>query len=181
MRHIGLRIILATMLMMSLPAAAAQAASPHFKHGGEPTCTISGTGGSKTATCTGALAGLGNEDLLLNLTLSGFAVYQCQNPGGNLAPGQNKVLEGPTTTPTLVPSDQIKNGNLTFTAPGSLTAATTVSGGAAGCPNGGWTGGNPILTVTNITLEIEQPVGTTIFTCSASNPNGLSGTVALTC
>jgi hypothetical protein len=180
-RRIGLRLVLAAILIISLPATAAVAASPHFKHGGEPTCMISGTGATKTVTCTGVLAGLGNEDLLLNVTLSGFALYQCQNPGGNPSPGQNRVLEGPTTTPTLVESDQIKNGNLEFTAPGTLTAAATVSGAAAGCPNPGWTGVNPALTVTDITLEIEQPVGTTIFTCTASNPNGLSGTVALSC
>jgi hypothetical protein len=38
---------------------------------------------------------------------------------------------------------------------------------------------NPVLTVTSIELDIEQPVGTRIFTCTASDP--LSGTVALTC
>jgi hypothetical protein len=40
-------------------------------------------------------------------------------------------------------------------------------------------GVNPVLTVTNISLKIEQPPGTVIFNCSASDP--LSGTVALTC
>jgi hypothetical protein len=51
----------------------------------------------------------------------------------------------------------------------------------AGCPNANWTGVNPVLTVTNISLTIEQPPGTVIFSCSASDPNGLSGTVALSC
>jgi hypothetical protein len=41
--------------------------------------------------------------------VSGFAVYQCQNQGGNTAPGQNKVLVGPVTAPTTIPADQIKN------------------------------------------------------------------------
>lgn len=128
------------------------------------------------------LAGLGNEDLLINTTVEGFAVYQCQNQGGNTAPGQNRVLVGPTTTPTEIDSDAIKNGNLTFnTNPATLTAPATVSGAAAGCPNPNWTGVNPTLTLTKITLDIQQPVGTTIFLCSASNSNGLSGTVTLSC
>jgi hypothetical protein len=181
MQRIGLRAILAIMLTLSVPAAA-QAASPHFKQGGSPTCTISGTGTNSTSTtCTATLAGLGFGDLSINTTVSGFAVYQCQNGGGNIAPGQNRVLEGPVTAPTTIPSSAIKNGNVTFTTnPAVLSAAPTVSGSAAGCPNANWTGVNPTLAVTNITMTIAQG-GTTFFTCTASNPNGLSGTVALSC
>jgi hypothetical protein len=159
----------------------AAAASPHFKHGGEPVCTISTSGSSASVVCRGSITGLGNGDVLIKTTVSGFAVYQCQNPGGNLAPGQNRVLEGPSTTPTLIPSGEVKNGNLTFAAPGSLSAASTVSGNAAGCPNNSWTGVNPTLTVTSIQLVIEQPPGTQIFSCSASDPNGLTSPVALSC
>jgi hypothetical protein len=164
-----------------LASPAAFAASPHFKKGGEPVCTFSGTT-SIPVSCTGTLAGLGNDDLNLHLSVSGFALYQCQNGGGNTAPGQNKVLAGPATSDTAIPASAIKNGNLTFTTePAVLTAPTTVSAAVAGCPNTNWTGVNPVLTVTSITLTIEQPPGTVIFTCSASDPNGLSGTVALTC
>jgi hypothetical protein len=63
-----------------------------------------------------------------------------------------------------------------------LTAPATVSGAAAGCPNPNWTGVNPTLTVTSISVSFEQPPGTPILTtCSASNPNGLSSPVSLTC
>src|SRR6266571_7925685 len=92
----------------------ALAASPHFKKGGSPTCTISGTNPLSVA-CTGTLAGLGGQDLEIDVTLSGSAVYQCQNGGGNTAAGQNKVLVGPATSDTAVPASAIKNGNLTFT------------------------------------------------------------------
>ena len=166
-------------LVLVVAASAASAASPHFKRGGEPVCNISG-GTTATATCTGTLTGLGNEDLLIETTLSGFAVYQCQNQGGNIAPGQNKVLTGPTTTPTTVPAGSIKNGNVTYTAGGTLSASPTVSGQEAGCPNSHWTGVNPTLTVTSISETISQG-GVLLFTCSASNPNGLSGRVALSC
>jgi hypothetical protein len=163
-----------------LMASVASAGSPHFKHGGEPSCTISGTT-SKVTSCSASLAGLGNTDVKVTLTTSGSAVYQCQNGGGNTAPGQNKVLIGPSVTPVIFPADQIKNGNLSFTIQNTLTAPATVTGAQAGCPNANWTGVNPVVTLTDISLVIEQPVGTVIFTCTASNPNGLSGTVSLTC
>jgi hypothetical protein len=180
MRRILLIVSLA-IAAMALAATAASAASPHFKRGGEPVCTVSGTT-SKTTTCTATLAGLGNEDLLITTSAKGTAVYQCRNRGGNIAPGQNKVLVGPATSSTPIDSDAIENGNLTFTTnPVVLAAPDTVSGAAAGCPGGNWTGVNPVLTLTDITLTIEQPVGTVIFTCTASNPNGLSGSVPLSC
>jgi hypothetical protein len=172
---------LAVALFGSL-SAIALGASPHFKHGGEPVCTISGSGTNSTSTtCTGSLTGLGGGDVTINTTVSGFAVYQCQNNGGQIAPGQNKVLVGPSTTPTTIPGNEIKNGNLTFTTnPATLSAPSTVTGAQAGCPNANWTGVNPSLTLTSISMTIEQG-GATLFTCTASNPNGLSGTVPLSC
>jgi len=176
-----LGVSLAVALTMLLAVGSVAAASPHFKRGGEPVCTISGSGTSQTVNCGGTLAGLGNEDLLIESTVSGFALYQCQNAGGNLAPGQNKVLEGPQTVPTVIPSDSIKNGNVTFaTNDNTLTAAPTVSGAEAGCPNGNWTGVNPTLSITGITLTIAQG-GVVLFTCTASNSAGLTGRVPLSC
>jgi hypothetical protein len=174
-------MVFAAIAALGILAAHASAASPHFKKGGTPKCTITGTT-SKSVVCTGVLAGLGGDDLRIITTLEGSAVYQCQNGGGNTAPGQNRVLIGPSVTPTDIDSSAIKNGNLTFTTnPATLSAPATVSGAEAGCPNPNWTGVNPTLTLTDITLEIQQPVGTTIFTCTASNDNGLSGTVTLSC
>ena len=173
-------VLLAALAVVgALSASAAFASSPHFKKGGEPTCTISGTDASKTVTCTSTLAGLGNSDVRVVQTVSGSAVYQCQNGGGNTSPGQNKVLVGPVTTPVIFPASAIKNGNLTVSVTSTLTAPTTVTGAEAGCPNPNWTGVNPVLTVTSIQFVIEQPVGSPIFSCSASDP--LTGTVTLTC
>lgn len=99
--------LVGAMLVMAVPTALAT--SPHFKKGGEPVCTFSGTT-SIPVTCTGTLAGLGNEDLNIHLAVSGFALYQCQNAGGNTAPGQNRVLAGPATSDTAIPASAIKNG-----------------------------------------------------------------------
>jgi hypothetical protein len=159
----------------------ASAASPHFKPRHEPVCTLSGTT-SVSVTCSGVLAGLGNEDLQIDVSLSGQALYQCQNPGGRLVPGQNKVLEGPATSTTSIPAEDIKNGTLTFTTnPAVLTAAATVSAAEAGCPNNNWVGVNPKLTVTSIELVIQQPPGTVIFDCTATDPSGLTQPITLAC
>lgn len=174
-------IAVTVFLAVSMTAAVAMAASPHFKKNGEPVCTITGTSTSKTVQCRGTLTGLGEGDLAIPTTISGSAVYQCQNGGGNTAPGQNKVLVGPSTVPTIIGSQSIKNGNVTFTTnPNTLTAPTTVSGAAAGCPNPNWTGVNPTLKLTDITLTISQG-GVLLFTCSASNPAGLTSPVSLSC
>jgi hypothetical protein len=172
-----LAVVLPFALILGLVAApSALAASPHFKRGGTPVCRITGSGTSQTVSCTGTLTGLGNEDLVIETTVVGFAVYECQNRGGNLAPGQNKVLEGPVTEPTVVPSDEIKNGNVTFTAGATLKAERTVSGAEAGCPNGNWIGVNPTLTITSVMLEISQ--GDTFIYCGVvSDPAGLTGTI----
>jgi hypothetical protein len=165
-----------------LTASAATAASPHFKKNGSPVCTVSGAGtNTSSTTCSASLAGLGQETLVIDVTVEGSAVYQCQNQGGNTAPGQNRVLVGPVTAPTTIPADQIKNGNVSFTTnPAELTAPDAVTGAEAGCPNPNWTGVNPVLTTTDITMTISQG-GVLLFTCTASNPNGLSGRVALSC
>jgi hypothetical protein len=172
-----LAIVLPFALILGLIAApSAIAASPHFKKNGTPVCTVTGSGTSQSVSCTGTLTGLGNEDLLIETTVSGFAVYECRNQGGNIAPGQNKVLEGPVTEPTVVPAGEIKNGNVTFTAGATLTAEPTVSGAEAGCPNNNWIGVNPTLTITSIMLEISQ--GDTFIYCGVvSDPAGLTGTV----
>jgi len=178
MRRIVLLLI--TLLFVgALSAPTAMAASPHFKKNGEPACTISGTSGTASVNCTATLAGLGNEDVRVVQTVSGSAVYQCRNQGGNTAPGQNKVLVGPVTTPVIFPASAIKNGNLTVSVTSTLTAPATVTGAEAGCPNANWTGVNPVLTVTSIQFVIEQPVGNPIFSCSATDP--FSGTIQLTC
>jgi len=180
MRRLTTILVLALGLTL-VGAQASLAVNPHFKKGGEPKCTITAVStSSDTVTCTATLAGLGNFDLKVTTTVLGSAVYTCQNNGGNQAPGQNKVLIGPASSTTSIPAAAIKNGNLTFTTnPVTLTAPDTVSAAVAGCPNNNWTGVNPQLTVTSITLVIEQPPGNTIFTCGASDP--LSGTVTLTC
>jgi hypothetical protein len=163
-----MRIRLFTLGVMVIAAAfatSALAASPHFKRGGTPTCTVTST----TVTCSGSLAGLGNEDVRLILTASAEASFNCVNPGGNISPGQNKVLFTASASQDI-PANELKNGNLSFSisAPGTAPTATPQQ---AGCPNGNWSTQLASIVFGNVTLVIQQPIGTTIFTCTGS-PNG---------
>ena len=77
------------------------------------------------------LAGLGNKDVTITLSVTGFASVTYINPGDNIPPGQNKFPISAVVTET-VPSEQIKNGNLSVT----LTTPDIEVGPA---PNPNWT------------------------------------------
>ena len=70
----GIAVFAVLVTLMLFTAVSASAASPHFKKGGTPTCTITGSGSSQTVVCGATLAGLGNGDLTVDVTVSGFAV-----------------------------------------------------------------------------------------------------------
>jgi hypothetical protein len=178
MRKFGIIAVLALLVtaLAAVPALAAPKTTPtsgvHFTNTGEPVCTITGS----TVDCSAELAGLGGGDIISSTTVSGFAVYTCENQGGQQAPGQNKVLEGPTTTPVITPAGEIKNGRATVPGTSTLTADETVSGAEAGCPNNKtWTGVDPQITITDVTFSASQG-GVLLFTSTASDPDGLTGT-----
>lgn len=178
-------IVLLTLAVVGLTALSASAGSPHFKKGGSPTCTFSTSSGgiaTDTVTCQGGtLAGLGGDDLKFSLSGSGFATFSCTNQGGNEAAGQNKVAVSLTSTSQIVPGSATKNGNLTGPTLTTTVPTPTATGEQAGCPNPNWSATPKTIAITSVTLTIEQPVGTPIFTCTASNSAGLTGTVTLTC
>jgi hypothetical protein len=170
----------------ALGTAIAVAASPHFLHGSTPTCTFSTTGtATDTVTCSGGtIAGLGNADLQLQLSGSGFATFTCTNKGGNTAPGQNKVPVSVTPESEIVPGSSIKNGSVTLPTVGPATVPTpTATASEAGCPNNNWTATVASIGITDVLLVISQPPGTPIFNCTAHSDTGFTDgqTVALTC
>lgn len=124
------------------------AANVHFAKG--PTFTDNGT----TLTTTGKLAGLGNEDVKITLSITGIATkITCTNPGGKQAPGQNKPGVTATGTQTIS-KDEIKNGNVnikvTTLAPAQLTPKQ------AGCPNDRWTAEIDDVDFTSATITVVQ-------------------------
>jgi len=90
--------------MIAAPSLAL-AASPHFI--GTPICSTSGSGTTtKTLTCSGKIAGLGNVSTV-NAQLIADAATQCTNPGQNIPPGHQHVLGTPATL-------SVSNGQTVF-------------------------------------------------------------------
>lgn len=120
----------ATLLFaFSLPG---HADNPKYNSG--PTCVDGGI----TATCTGRLTGLGNGDVLVDVSFpNATATTLCHSPGrnGSTAPGQNPASSVAITGSKSFPDP--KNGSLRFSV--TTDAPTAPSAAAAGCPNPNWT------------------------------------------
>jgi hypothetical protein len=125
-----LLIVIACLATALFSSSSILAANVHFKSG--PVFTDNGT----TLTASGALAGLGNGDVTINLAATGFAVTSCTNPAGNVAPGQNKPRLNLIGSQSI-PASKVKNGNVSFNV--TTTAPSPISARAAGCPNNNWT------------------------------------------
>ena len=152
----GIAQLVAALIICS-SGAAVFAASPHYKRG-SPQCVTGGT----TATCSGALAGLGNEDVRITVSITGTAQPFCAAPGNpaNIVAGQNPV-DFTASASVTVPASEIKNGTLNFSV--SATAVVPVpTAQEAGCPNPNWNVTISQATISSLTLTIEQPIGVVI-------------------
>jgi hypothetical protein len=161
----------------ALCAPAAFASHSVWAKGGEPTCTITVTTPSTSSTtCTGTLSGQNGVQFLVNLDVRGVAVYQCQDSTGATVPGQTAVpAEGGSVT-SFTPT---KKDAMFITDPAGMAAPAAVSASQAGCADG-TTAVDPALVTTKVQVWLaSQGDGPILSTC-ASDPNGLSGTVALT-
>jgi hypothetical protein len=126
MRKFGIIAVL-SLLVTAFAAVPVLAQSGHFV--GTPTCTDIGT----QLECDGKVAGLGGTTFQIDVTAPGTASVECENPGGNVAPGQDTTVNaagssGPLATPR---NGQFRFNDLTTDAP---TVPNTPT-----CPNPGWT------------------------------------------
>lgn len=111
--------LLAAALVALVPAAAL-AANAHFVVGPDTTITDS------SATTTGSIAGLGNQDVTIVQTID--VAVTCANPGRNAdVPGQRASFS------SAVAGLRPENGRVNF------EITTTVGDLSGACPNGRWT------------------------------------------
>ena len=166
--------LISALMVLAAVTVVSTASAQHFTRKGAPTCTDIGT----QLQCTAELAGLGNEDLRMDLSSEGFVTAFCVSPGGNESPGQNKT---PATTlgGATISAGEIKNGRARITgtteAPGAPTARE------AGCPNRNWSTRLAGVEFTNITVTISQG-GDVLFICTREGAGTQDNqTVPLTC
>jgi hypothetical protein len=153
----------ATMILAILVAVGVQAASVHLKGGknAEPAFFDGGL----YLQATGALSGLGNEDVLITLTAQANVTSTCTNYGGNAAPGQNPAPITVTGS-EAIPAEELKNGNTPFNVQTDPPEATIP--GAPDCPNPNWTETIDDLAFTSATITVEQPAGTVVLTIACT-------------
>lgn len=131
--------------MLAISAASvdmAFAQGGHFV--GTPVCEDTGL----TVECTGKVAGLGGTTFQITIAAAGIATVECENPGGNVAPGQNTsvTVEG-DTDPLPTPRNGQYRFRIESDSPEPLPSTPA-------CPNDKWSANITDVAFTEATLTL---------------------------
>jgi hypothetical protein len=149
-------IIAAAMAAVLGLTAPSLAASPHFV--GQVRATDLGT----QLQVSGSVAGLGNQNIDVEVIAEGTASVDCVNPGGNVAPGQRTSV----TATGEVSNVEVKNGRANFT----VTTETPVVPNTPTCPNPQWTAEVTDVEFSSFTVNVYQPAGSDTLVLSQTFP-----------
>jgi hypothetical protein len=164
MRRTSFLVIL--VLGALVTASIAASASVHLKN--KPPLTFNDQGLFLNA--TGALTGLGNGDIVVQLTATGQPVSTCTNPAGQTQPPGQNPAEVELGGAQEIPEGAIKNGNVGFDV--DTASPETPIPGAPDCPNPQWTEdiSDVIFSGFDATITVFQGIGCAIDP-STGDPN----------
>jgi len=173
------KMVLALSASVALIGGLAYAANVHVKAG--PFFVDNGL----TLTETGSLAGLGFQDIVINMTATANPIATCTNPAGQTQPpGHNPAPVSVVANPLSIPASEIKNGNVSFSVTTNPPPNNPIAG-APDCPNSQWTEAITDLQFTSATLTVQQPAPNIVLTltCTFAPPtiNGPVTQQTVTC
>ena len=134
-RRMSAHVLVATVMVVSAATATFAALTFHT----EPTFTASSP---FTFHLVAEASGQGNTRMVASITINATVDYTCRNKGGNEVAAQSPVNLSQTV------SDDIRsnhNGRSFVDLTATLVVAATVPGKEIGCPNGNWTGVDPVV------------------------------------
>lgn len=169
------RLLVIASSFVLLLGSTAYASNVHLK---PPSSSPSFTDNGLTLTASGALAGLGQEDVLINLGATANATAICTNPSGkSQPPGQNPAPVSVSGS-EAIPASQIKNGTVAFAVTTQPPPNNPIAG-APGCPNSSWTETITDLSFTSATITVQQgtPLATVLTVSCVFDPATANGPV----
>jgi hypothetical protein len=133
----------AAFLLVCLTASTSFAGNVHFS-------SVSFSLGSLIA--SGRVAGMGQENITIQLDAEGIPTVMCTNKSGKQAPGQNPPKVSAHGSQFLVKESYTKNGSTPFWV--ETSAPTPLNATKAGCPSNQWTATITFVAWTNATLSV---------------------------
>lgn len=147
--------------------------NPHWKGGKSAAPSFNDLGLALKA--SGAVAGLGNGDVTVDLSAAGKAFSTCTNPGGGTQPPGQNPADVTLSGTQAIPASEIKNGALSFSL--STGGPAPIVEGAPGCPGSNWTQAVTDVSFSSAHITIKQNGSTVLDVTCTFSPSTANGAV----